>query len=509
MNLMLEAFPGNNRSMSFSRRHFLSTFAATTAGFAGLRRASLSQAFAQPQSPVGYGPVVPDPDGVLTLPRGFSYTLFSRSGDRMNDGFVVPRMHDGMGSFAGPDGTTLLVRNHECTRMDPDQGPFGPSNQYLTRIDPSRFYEPGLNNRPATGGTTTLVYDTREQKLITQHLSLTGTLRNCAGGVTPWGTWISCEETELRADGVELTKDHGFNFEVPATAEASIAEPTPLTAMGRFNHEAVAVDPATGIVYQTEDKHAGIFTRFIPYEPGNLAAGGRLQALCIIDPDGVDGAPGYDTRNWPKSLYDRAQTGNAGDLDPRDWQSLENAPQWPTGESKFVRWMDLPDRFDILAPENDLRYQVWEAGAARFARGEGMWHGRGAVYFACTNGGAQLRGQLFRYFPSPFEGTARETEQPGRLELFVEATGDNLIKNADNICVAPWGDLILCEDTDENHLLGVTPEGEVYLLGENVLNGAEFAGACFSPDGTTLFVNIQTPGFTLAITGPWLEGRRG
>ena len=74
----------------------------------------------------------------------------------------------------------------------------------------------------------------------------------------------------------------------------------------------------------------------------------------------------------------------------------------------------------------------------------------------------------------------------------------------DNITLAPWGDLIACEDGDgENFLVGVTPEGEPYRLARNAMNDSEFAGAVFSPDRTTLFVNIQTPGLTLAITGPW------
>ena len=70
--------------------------------------------------------------------------------------------------------------------------------------------------------------------------------------------------------------------------------------------------------------------------------------------------------------------------------------------------------------------------------------------------------------------------------------------------MAPWGDLIVCEDGGgDQYLVGVTPAGELYKFGHNAISSSEFAGATFSPDGSTLFVNIQGNGLTLAITGPW------
>jgi len=126
-----------------------------------------------------------------------------------------------------------------------------------------------------------LIYDTRSRTLESHYLSLTGTIVNCAGGPTPWGSWISCEESSQLADEV-YRKNHGFTFEVPAKALKPV-HPIPLTAMGRFNHEAVAVDAASGIVYQTEDREDGLFYRFIPTRRRQLAAGGRLQALKIRD----------------------------------------------------------------------------------------------------------------------------------------------------------------------------------------------------------------------------------
>jgi len=479
---------------SFSRRRFMSSVAALTAGFSGLKKASAMSEVADGWA-LGYGPLQKGPDGFLAVPKGFTYTIISTKGELMNDGLRVPAKHDGMGSFAGPNGTTLLIRNHETTALDPGEGPMGKRNDMLPGFDRSKFYDPGIGDRPCTGGTTTLVYDTKNQKLVSHHLSLTGTLRNCAGGTTPWGTWITCEETEVSADGKKYAKDHGYNFEVPASAEPGLADPIPLKEMGRFNHEAVAVDPKTGIVYQTEDKHAGLIMRYIPNTPGKLHEGGRLEALVVLNPTL------QDTRNWPQAVFDKAQTGNAGNIDKRDVVGLTGKAPWKPGRMHQVAWIALED---IDNPKSDLRYRGFAQGAARFARGEGAWFGEGVFYFACTNGGQKLKGQIFRYRPSPFEGTPKEVTAPGTLELYIEANNDNLLENADNITVAPWGDMIVCEDTKQNDILGITPHGEVYHFAKNIYNSSEFAGACFSVDGTTLFVNMQTPGLTFAITGPWL-----
>ena len=202
-----------------------------------------------------------------------------------------------------------------------------------------------------------------------------------------------------------------------------------------------------------------------------LAAGGRLQALVVID------KPSLDTRNW------------------EDEAGLQVRPR----DRLRTSWIDIDN---VDSPENDLRYQGFSNGAARFARGEGMWYGNDAVYFACTNGGPANKGQVWRYEPGLHEGTTDEA--PGTLELFIEPNDADLVENCDNLTVAPWGDVILCEDGPEDQfLVGVTPEGELYKLGYNAFNTSEFAGAVFSPDGGTLYVNIQNPGVTLAIRGPW------
>ena len=243
--------------------------------------------------------------------------------------------------------------------------------------------------------------------------------------------------------------------------------------MGRFNHEAVAVDPVSGIVYQTEDTGDSLIYRYLPTEPGKLAHGGRLQALAIID------VPGLDTRNWED----------------------EAGQQVRPGDRLHTYWIDITN---VESPENDLRYQGFDKGAARFARGEGMWYGNDAIYFACTSGGADKKGQVWRYMPSSKEGTAEEGTDPGQLELFIEPNDRDLVENCDNLTVAPWGDVILCEDgPEEQFLIGVAPDGALYRLGRNAFNTSEFAGAVFSPDGSDMYVNIQNPGITLAVRGPW------
>ncbi|MBM3835743.1 MAG: DUF839 domain-containing protein [Verrucomicrobia bacterium] len=461
--------------MNLSRRSFINQASAIGLGFLGLRSVienGLAQGAASSFAEVGYGPLLPDPDKILDLPSGFTYRMISLVGERMDDGLYVPGKHDGMAAFPGPNGETILVRNHELEPAQVEFSPFGLQNLLFRQVDQRKLYDPGKGTKPALGGTTTIVYDTRTGDVLKHFLSLAGTHRNCAGGPTPWNSWITCEET-VEVTGGDIEKDHGYNFEVPASTEIHLADPLPLIAMGRFRHEAVAVDPQTGIVYETEDRPDGLIYRFLPNQPGRLQAGGRLQALRVRN------APGLDTRNW------RRQTFRVGGVRKVDWVDLD----------------------DITSPDDDLRYQGrFEKGAARFARGEGMWYGHRSIYFACTNGGEKQKGQIWRYVPSRFEGTSREKNRPGTLELFIEPNDANLVENADNLTVAPWGDLIVCEDGTETQLiLGVTPQGRIYKIGGT--NISELAGATFSPDGTTLFVNIQTPGWTLAIKGPWRQQR--
>lgn len=475
--------------MRLTRRHFLKNASAAAIAMGGLRSLQL-QAQVYAQDPVygidKAGQLLADPAGLLNLPRDFSYKVISRSGDVMSDGLLVPSAPDGMASFPVPGDASkcILVRNHELASVGNEINPFEGKSK-LAKQQQGIAYD-FYNGLPVNGGTSTLVYNHRSQRVERSHLSLVGTARNCCGGATPWGSWLTCEETLVgKAQGYGV--EHGYIFEVPASARG-LVEAVPLKDMGRFVHEAAAVDSTNGIIYLSEDYERGLFYRFIPSTPGKLVEGGRLQALAIR------GWPGANTRNWPE--------------DTRDPQVHSVAMR-----QRFeCEWIDLED---VTSPDGDLSDRGHAKGAAIFARGEGLAFAlrpdkSREVLLAATGGGPLKIGQVWRYQPSAFEGTARESEQPGVLELLYETHNRAILQACDNLAVAPWGDLIICEDSYSdspdtvNYLRGLTPDGKIYTLAMNAhADKGEFCGACFSPDGTTLFVNIQRPGMTLAITGPW------
>ncbi|MDG2990102.1 PhoX family protein [Candidatus Synechococcus calcipolaris G9] len=440
--------------MAVSRRHFLTMAAMGTGALLlpqGLQLLYQRAAQGQSVQTKGFGSLVKDPQGILDLPPGFQYRVFSKLGDPMSDGYRVPSLHDGMASFPGANGTTILVRNHEVY-------PGLPSGFRPVQARPDQKYDP-----LCPGGTTTLVVS-KDRQLIQDCSTLAGTYRNCAGGSTPWKTWISCEENVSTPENPgrhgPVQKRHGYNFEVPIAARGLVT-PIPLKAMGRFQHEAIAVDPQTNIIYQTEDRGDGLFYRFIPNKPGDLPAGGTLQALKIKS------APKINTRL-----------------------------NFPVGRSFDVEWVDIPEP----DPADDtVRFQGFNKGAALFTRGEGICYSKGEFYFTATSGGTKRLGQIWRYRPG---ATA---DQGGTLELFVESPDKGVLNYPDNIVMAPFGDLICCEDGEDeiNRLVGVTPQGRMYTFALNALNSQEFAGVCFSADGQTMFVNIYHPGMTFAIWGPW------
>jgi hypothetical protein len=388
----------------------------------------------------------------------------------MDDGLVVPGDPDGMAAFPGPGRSVVLVRNHELDLHQRGLSAFGKSQERLHKLAREAHYDSGRGDGPSVGGTTTLVYDLETQRVTRQWLSLAGTQNNCSGGPTPWKSFITCEEDVSRV-GPNHLKDHGFAFEVPARAQGGWTPPRPFLALGRFRREAVAVDPQTGVVYQTEDRPDGLFYRFIPNVDRDWHAGGRLQALCVRD------APGAILHNGPGS-------------------SLEVK----VGEALAVSWVDLQD---VQSPDDDLRARGHQLGAAQFSRSEGIWWGDGLLYFCATTGGPKELGQIWTYRPSR-SSRADNEEKSGELSLFVQSVSPELIENGDNLTVSPHGGLFVCEDgPPSNGLVWVTPQGVPVRFARNAKDDSELCGCVFSPDGSVLFLNMQTTGYTLALTGPW------
>jgi secreted PhoX family phosphatase len=403
----------------------------------------------------GYGDLVTaGPE--LSLPPGFQYVVLSRQGDPLSDGRATPGVFDGMAAFAAPSGNIRLVRNHEI------------------RLRQAAFGDAALAYDPATGsaGTTTLevaVGGNGVPSVVGGFVSLSGTHTNCAGGPTPWGTWITCEETTVgAASNPAYAREHGYNFEVPALANNEVAA-EPLRAMGRFVHEAIAVDPDTGIVYQTEDRGTSGFYRFIPAVPGNLRAGGKLQMLALKD------RPGFDTRTGQRM-----------------------------GKPLPATWVDIADPDPANAATDPLAVykQGLAQGATTFSRLEGAWYADGSIFFHATDGGDARLGQVWQYTPRGNSG--------GQLLLLFESDSAEVLDAPDNVTVSPRGGIVICEDGGgTQYLRGLTRRGDIFDFAQNLVgadDASEFAGACFSPDGRFLFVNIQSPGYTFAIWGPWEQG---
>ena len=464
--------------MPTDRRTVLFSALGAMSGCAGLVQVE-ERLRADPSTLIGegWGPLTPQRDEntgleLLKLPEGFRYSSFGWTGDLMNSGDPTPPVHDGMAVIHAEGDRLTLMRNHELVWRNQ------PFSETVPAYDPARG-----------AGTTALSFDQNQGRWIESWPTLSGTLANCAGGPTPWHTWLSCEEAVADLDGrlgprfsnrtVELERQHGYVFEVPAKAEVN---PEPLVHLGRFRHEAAAVDPETGVVYLTEDNgpESGVY-RFVPDEPGNLRGGGLLQMLRVPDA--------------PDLRFDI-----------------------PQGRWLDAEWVDIDDPDAGHNPGTLDSAGVYRQGRLRggsaFSRPEGCWMSNGRLFVSDTSGGNGQLGTLFCY----------DTREQ-RLMLMFESPDVDVLDYPDNLTVCPTTDmLVICEDPKRRipRLQAVTPAGQIIRIAENNirLNGerhgfkgdfrrAEWAGISFSPNGRWLFANVQQPGITFAITGPWSEGLGG
>jgi uncharacterized protein len=417
----------------------------------------------------GYGPLVPDPHGILSLPKGFTYTIVAQSGvTTLESGETTPDDPDGMACFVRHGGNgSVLINNHEISGSEANHVPLISGFVYDDK---------------APGGTTTLEVD-KDGNRVREYVSLAGTLTNCAGGRTPWETWLSCEETETIVAG---GKRHGYVFEVDPYDRDANRDPQPIKALGRYAHESCVVDPHTGVIYLTEDASNpnGLLFRFTPPESALPLGKGSLREL-------ADDAG-------------RLEAAKAFTLDGAHVPDLSVASE--PGTTYRLGWVAVPDRD---ATTTSVRNQFSNDQITRSRKLEGMWWGDGGAYFvasfARTSDGsaAQHDGQV--WFIDPLDETIE-------LKLWFAYTPDDQDSDPDgpdNITVSPYGGVIIAEDGDgRNHLVGSTDSGQVFFFARNELEGdSEFTGPTFSNNRKTLFACVQSPGHVFAIQGPFHKQR--
>ena len=422
----------------------------------------------------GYGPLVDDAEGRLALPAGFSYLLVAQSGvTTLETGELTPDRPDGTANFEGRHGGSILINNHEIS---------APGGNPVPHLD-GLVYDTG-----AWGGTTNIEVD-RHGNRIREYVSLAGTHNNCAGGQTPWHTWLSCEETEDVPTATNgLTQRHGYVFDVDPYDKRRNQNPKPIKALGRYAHEAVVVDPKRHQLYLTEDagNPNGLIYRFTPPRSALPLRRGSLGQLG--DTDGT---------------LEAMRAFDYGTLVP-------DLSVSQVGTTYDVEWATVPDR-DANAVSTRKQFNVAGGTGApggdvtRSRKLEGAWWGHDGAFivssFARNSDGsaAQHDGQV--WFLDPHRDTITLVLQ------FAYTPGDQDTDEdgPDNITVSPFGGVILAEDGEGlQHLVGADDRGKAFFFARNQLAGSEeFTGPNFSHDKKILFANVQVPGHVFAIRGPF------
>ncbi|MEY2516752.1 MAG: uncharacterized protein QOJ89_4110 [bacterium] len=444
---------------------------ALTGSYAGLFGAGTASASSgsAPPGPAGYGPLIDDPAGLLSLPAGFSYKIVAESGTTtLDSGEPTPSDPDGTASFVrhGGNGSVLVV-NHEISGTEPWPVP------HITGF----VYDPA-----AKGGTTNIEVD-KDGNRVREYVSLAGTHNNCAGGKSPWGTWMTSEEAESAPN---QTKPHGYVFEVDPYDQDANRDPKPIKALGRYAHEALVVDPDTGTIYLTEDAGTpnGLLYRWTP--PASVLPLDKGVLRTLADDAGVLEVLKASTLSGA----------HVSDL------SVATTP----GTTYRAAWVTVSDRDAVI---KSIRKQFTDDQVTRSRKLEGMWWGEGGAYFACSfarfsdGSAAQHDGQI--WFIDPLTQTIE-------LKLrfaYTPSDQDGDVDGPDNITVSAYGGLILAEDGDgSNHLVGSSASGETFFFARNEDSGdSEFTGPNFSQNKKILFANIQSPGWVFAIQGPFVKQR--
>jgi uncharacterized protein len=456
-----------------------------------------------------YGPTAPVKDittglPLIELPAGFTYKSTGWRGDTMSDGLPTPAAHDGMGVVVsrrvGRSNEIILVRNHELSTSSDPSRIIGAGRDSVAKHDVGLT---GSNYQ--IGGNTNLVF--RDGSWAESYASFGGLNRPCAGGSSNWGSWLSNEE--IRSNNVSSSgKRHGYNFEIPADTSLTAANPEPIIGMGRMAHEASALDLATGYWYLTEDSgNANTLYRFRPdnLQGGlnSLHAGGRLEGLKVRNVVNAD-------LRFPTLCQEFSC----------EWVDIAD----PDLDSAAIAIIGVGNAVNASGPYR----QAYANGAAIFGANEGCWVANGVVFFTDKATGTT---------PVARAGVIWSLDLATMTLKSIFVSRDRVVGNSpDNICISPRGGLLFNEDGGNSspksaeitsqHLKVLNAQGNSYTFARHNYNftreqldaagkplapagdnrNTEWAGSCFSPDGRVLFVNLYTPGITLAITGPWTKG---